>query len=67
MLCTVTQVEELKILLRMFPIWASGIVFAAVYAQVSTMFLEQGMTLILPGHWNTGVEFVKDNVTVTIY
>jgi peptide/histidine transporter 3/4 len=44
-LCTVTQVEELKILLRMFPIWATGIVFAAVYAQVSTMFLEQGMTL----------------------
>ncbi|KAL4299072.1 hypothetical protein HN51_049795 [Arachis hypogaea] len=31
-LCTVTQVEELKILLCMFPIWASGIIFAAVYA-----------------------------------
>ncbi|KAJ1430527.1 PTR2 family proton/oligopeptide symporter, conserved site [Sesbania bispinosa] len=26
-LCTVTQVEELKILIRMFPIWATGIVF----------------------------------------
>ncbi|XP_020979491.1 protein NRT1/ PTR FAMILY 8.3-like [Arachis ipaensis] len=26
-LCTVTQVEELKILLCMFPIWASGIIF----------------------------------------
>lgn len=44
-LCTVTQVEELKILLRMFPIWATGIVFAAVYSQISTMFVEQGMTL----------------------
>ncbi|GAB4848161.1 hypothetical protein Ancab_002828 [Ancistrocladus abbreviatus] len=41
-LCTVTQVEELKILIRMFPIWATGIVFAAVYAQMSTMFVEQG-------------------------
>ncbi|KAF7827556.1 protein NRT1/ PTR FAMILY 8.3-like [Senna tora] len=41
-LCTVTQVEELKILIRMFPIWASGIVFSAAYAQLSTMFVEQG-------------------------
>nr|ABR32183.1 peptide transporter [Hakea actites] len=44
-LCTVTQVEELKILIRMFPIWATGIVFSAVYAQMSTMFVEQGMVL----------------------
>lgn len=36
------QVEELKILIRMFPIWASGIVFSAVYAQMSTLFVEQG-------------------------
>ncbi|KAJ0987312.1 hypothetical protein J5N97_005668 [Dioscorea zingiberensis] len=43
--CTVTQVEELKILVRMFPIWASGILFAAVYAQISTMFVEQGMVM----------------------
>ncbi|KAL5554163.1 hypothetical protein UlMin_041564 [Ulmus minor] len=41
-LCTVTQVEELKIVIRMFPIWATGIVFAAVYAQTPTMFVEQG-------------------------
>ncbi|KAG6407638.1 hypothetical protein SASPL_130634 [Salvia splendens] len=44
-LCTVTQVEELKILICMFPIWATGIVFAAVYAQMSTMFVEQGMVM----------------------
>ncbi|OAY25403.1 protein NRT1/ PTR FAMILY 8.3 [Manihot esculenta] len=44
-LCTVTQVEELKILVRMFPIWATGIVFSAVYAQMSTMFVEQGMLM----------------------
>ena len=44
-LCTVTQVEELKILIRMFPIWATGIVFSAVYAQMSTMFVEQGMAM----------------------
>lgn len=44
-LCTVTQVEELKILIRMFPIWVTGIVFSAVYAQMSTMFVEQGMVM----------------------
>lgn len=44
-LCTVTQVEELKILIRMVPIWATGIVFSAVYAQMSTMFVEQGMMM----------------------
>lgn len=44
-LCTVTQVEELKILVRMFPIWATGIVFSAVYAQMSTMFVEQGTVM----------------------
>ncbi|KAL0372809.1 UNVERIFIED_CONTAM: protein NRT1/ PTR FAMILY 8.3 [Sesamum calycinum] len=29
----------------MFPIWATGIVFSAVYAQMSTMFVEQGMVM----------------------
>lgn len=37
-----TQVEELKILIRMVPIWATGIIFAAVYAQMPTLFVEQG-------------------------
>ncbi|CAN7028430.1 hypothetical protein Bca4012_043326 [Brassica carinata] len=44
-LCTVTQVEELKILIRMFPIWASGIIFSALYAQMSTMFVQQGRAM----------------------
>jgi peptide/histidine transporter 3/4 len=44
-LCTVTQVEELKILVRMFPIWATTIIFSAVYAQNTSLFVEQGMVL----------------------
>ncbi|XP_042480534.1 protein NRT1/ PTR FAMILY 8.3-like [Macadamia integrifolia] len=44
-LCTVTQVEELKILIRILPIWATGIVFSTVYSQMSTMFVEQGMVM----------------------
>jgi peptide/histidine transporter 3/4 len=38
-------VEELKILVRMFPIWATTIIFSAVYAQNSSLFVEQGMVL----------------------
>ncbi|XP_034900587.1 protein NRT1/ PTR FAMILY 8.3 isoform X3 [Populus alba] len=44
-LCTMTQVEELKILICMFPIWATSIVFSAVHAQMSTIFVEQGMQM----------------------
>lgn len=44
-LCTISQVEELKSLIRLLPIWASGIVFSAVYSQMSTMFVLQGNTL----------------------
>ncbi|XP_059667933.1 protein NRT1/ PTR FAMILY 8.1-like [Cornus florida] len=44
-LCTVTQVEELKAIIRLLPVWASGIVFAAVYSQMNTMFVLQGNTM----------------------
>ncbi|CAD6202787.1 unnamed protein product [Miscanthus lutarioriparius] len=44
-LCTVTQVEELKVIIGMLPIWANGIVFFAVMAQFSSTFLEQGRTM----------------------
>ncbi|XP_076931780.1 protein NRT1/ PTR FAMILY 8.2-like [Bidens hawaiensis] len=44
-LCTVTQVEELKCVIGLLPVWASGIIFAAVYSQMSTMFVLQGNTM----------------------
>lgn len=44
-LCTVTQVEELKILLRMFPVWASFVIFYAVAGQTTSTFIEQGMVM----------------------
>ncbi|CAA2956321.1 NRT1 PTR FAMILY -like [Olea europaea subsp. europaea] len=44
-LCTVTQVEELKSIVRILPVWASGIVFATVYSQMNTMFVIQGNTM----------------------
>ncbi|KAI4970410.1 hypothetical protein ZWY2020_001324 [Hordeum vulgare] len=44
-LCTVSQVEELKMLLRMSPVWASMPVFFAVTAQMSSTMIEQGMAM----------------------
>ncbi|CAO1940619.1 unnamed protein product [Urochloa humidicola] len=44
-LCTVTQVEELKCVLRLLPVRASGIIFAAAYTQMTTTFILQGDTL----------------------
>ncbi|KAF8689306.1 hypothetical protein HU200_042102 [Digitaria exilis] len=44
-LCTVSQVEELKMLLRMFPVWASMVLFFAVTAQMSSTFIEQGAAM----------------------
>ncbi|KXG38765.1 protein NRT1/ PTR FAMILY 8.5 [Sorghum bicolor] len=44
-LCTVSQVEELKMVLRMFPVWASMVLFFAATAQMSSTFIEQGETM----------------------
>eukprot|EP01018_Ginkgo_biloba_P000367 Gb_39767 [translate_table: standard] len=44
-LCTVSQVEEVKLLLRVLPIWITNLMFAAVFAQVGTLFLNQGVTM----------------------
>ncbi|CAL4884823.1 unnamed protein product [Urochloa decumbens] len=44
-LCTVTQVEELKILLRLLPIWATSIIVSAAYAQMNTTFIQQGSAM----------------------
>ncbi|OWM81704.1 hypothetical protein CDL15_Pgr007742 [Punica granatum] len=44
-LCTVTQVEELKSIIRLLPVWASGIIFTTIYSQMNTMFVLQGNTM----------------------
>ncbi|XP_022678548.1 protein NRT1/ PTR FAMILY 8.3 isoform X1 [Setaria italica] len=41
-LCTPSQVEELKMLLRMLPVWASMVLFFAATAQMSSTLIEQG-------------------------
>ncbi|KAF2324637.1 hypothetical protein GH714_015826 [Hevea brasiliensis] len=40
-LCTVTQVEEFKSLIRVLPIWASTITLSISFAQLATFFISQ--------------------------
>uniref|UniRef100_A0A0E0MB87 Uncharacterized protein n=1 Tax=Oryza punctata TaxID=4537 RepID=A0A0E0MB87_ORYPU len=40
--CSVTQVEEVKILLRMVPIWVTSVLYAASLGQTATTFVQQG-------------------------
>ncbi|CAA0841679.1 Protein NRT1/ PTR FAMILY 7.1 [Striga hermonthica] len=50
-LCTVTQVEEAKCILRMLPIWLCTIPYSVVFTQMASLFVEQGdlMNTRLPG------------------
>ncbi|KAJ7287881.1 hypothetical protein O6H91_04G140400 [Diphasiastrum complanatum] len=44
-LCTVTQVEEVKLVLRVMPIWTTSLVYGIINAQTGTFFIKQGATL----------------------
>lgn len=44
-LCTVTQVEEVKMLLRLFPIWVSTILVWTALSQMETFSVEEGATM----------------------
>lgn len=44
-LSTVTDVEEVKIVIRMLPIWATTIMFWTVYAQMTTFSVSQASTM----------------------
>ncbi|KAM7491981.1 hypothetical protein LguiA_034902 [Lonicera macranthoides] len=44
-LATVTQVEELKLLLNMIPIWLTSLAFGTCVAQTSTFFIKQSTVL----------------------
>ncbi|XP_073034646.1 protein NRT1/ PTR FAMILY 5.6-like [Primulina eburnea] len=46
-LATVTNVEELKLIINMIPIWLTTLPFGICVAQASTFFIKQGSTLNL--------------------
>ncbi|KAK4764204.1 hypothetical protein SAY87_013642 [Trapa incisa] len=41
-LCTVTQVEEAKCILKMLPVWLCTIIYSVVFTQMASLFVEQG-------------------------
>ncbi|KAK1436290.1 hypothetical protein QVD17_02069 [Tagetes erecta] len=44
-LATVTDVEEVKMVIRLLPIWATTIMFWTVYAQMTTLSVSQAVTM----------------------
>ncbi|KAK9053842.1 hypothetical protein SSX86_024917 [Deinandra increscens subsp. villosa] len=74
-LCTVTQVEELKTFLRVFPVWASTIALSLCLAQQSTFFLAQskimdrhlGPNFVIPPGSMQVFAVINAFVTVPIY
>ncbi|MQL91270.1 hypothetical protein Taro_023879 [Colocasia esculenta] len=44
-LCSVTQVEEVKMMARLLPVWATTIIFWTTYAQMITFSVEQASTM----------------------
>ncbi|KAL9233877.1 hypothetical protein vseg_008813 [Gypsophila vaccaria] len=44
-LCTVTSVEEVKVMIRLLPIWATTILFWTTYAQMLTFSVVQASTM----------------------
>lgn len=44
-LCTVTRVEEVKMMARLIPIWATTIIFWTTYAQMITFSVEQAASM----------------------
>uniref|UniRef100_A0A2P2J843 Uncharacterized protein MANES_02G037300 n=1 Tax=Rhizophora mucronata TaxID=61149 RepID=A0A2P2J843_RHIMU len=44
-LSTLTDVEEVKLVIRMLPIWATSIIFWTVYAQMTTFSVSQATTM----------------------
>ncbi|KAB5564196.1 hypothetical protein DKX38_004250 [Salix brachista] len=44
-LCPITQVEEVKCILRLLPIWLCTIIYSVVFTQMASMFVEQGAAM----------------------
>ena len=63
-----TQVEEVKLVLRLIPIWLSCLMFTVVQAQVHTFFIKQGATMVrsIGPHFQVPPASLQGLVGVTI-
>ncbi|XP_074319282.1 protein NRT1/ PTR FAMILY 7.1-like [Silene latifolia] len=41
-ICTITQVEEAKCVLRLLPLWLCTIIYSVIFTQMASLFVEQG-------------------------
>lgn len=62
-LCTVTQVEEVKSIIRLLPVWACCIVFTTAYSQMNTTFVLQGNTM----DPHMGIQFKIPSASLTVF
>ncbi|KAJ7562103.1 hypothetical protein O6H91_03G055400 [Diphasiastrum complanatum] len=69
-LCTVTQVEEVKCLLSVLPVWIAIVIYGAMFAQMNTFFVEQSAlmntqigTFVVPSTYI----FMFDTISVYIW
>ncbi|ONK72242.1 uncharacterized protein A4U43_C04F17320 [Asparagus officinalis] len=44
-LCTITQAEEVKCVIRLLPIWLCTITYSAVFNQMDSLFISQGAAM----------------------
>ncbi|KAG6577630.1 Protein NRT1/ PTR FAMILY 7.3 [Cucurbita argyrosperma subsp. argyrosperma] len=44
-LCPITQVEEVKCILKLMPIWLCTIIYSVVFTQMASLFVEQGAAM----------------------
>ncbi|XP_047315020.1 protein NRT1/ PTR FAMILY 7.3-like [Impatiens glandulifera] len=45
LLCPVSQIEEVKCILRLLPIWLCTILYSVVFTQMASLFVEQGSAM----------------------
>ncbi|KNA25160.1 hypothetical protein SOVF_008860 [Spinacia oleracea] len=41
-ICTITQVEEAKCVLKLTPLWLTTIIYSVIFTQMASLFVEQG-------------------------
>nr|GMD62423.1 protein NRT1/ PTR FAMILY 7.3-like [Ipomoea batatas] len=73
-LCTVTQVEEVKCVLRLLPIWVCTILASTVFVQVFSLFVEQGAAMNtkiadfhMPPASMTAVDIISSSTFIICY
>ncbi|XP_004308457.1 PREDICTED: nitrate transporter 1.5-like [Fragaria vesca subsp. vesca] len=74
-LCTVTQVEEVKCVLRILPIWLCTIFSSVVFIQMLSLFVEQGAamnrrvskTFHIPPASMTAFDIVSTTLFIVLY